>query len=282
MRAMLRVLLLVMLSGIALVSASAQDICPARPQIGAPIVNPVDLFSQNGTLTVNLSMQNAIGGDGFEHYCYVYTYQGQPIEAPTLRVNPGDTLVVNLTNLLQPPPGPAKAKPMHMHKMSDGPADDCSGNDVVSTSTNIHFHGLNVPPVCHQDDVINTIIETGDPTFTYSIQIPANEPPGLYWYHPHMHGFTTQQVNGGASGAIIVEGNNPLVQGLTERILLMREQTKGNAPANDPDGNTQLTMNFGPAIYPEGGPAGTITMTPERANTGVSSTPPPSSSFPCS
>ena len=33
---MLRVLLLVMLSGISLVSASAQDICPARPLIGRP------------------------------------------------------------------------------------------------------------------------------------------------------------------------------------------------------------------------------------------------------
>ena len=23
-------------------------------------------------------------------------------------------------------------------------------------STNLHFHGLTVPPVCHQDDVLNT------------------------------------------------------------------------------------------------------------------------------
>ncbi len=263
MRAMLRVLLLVMLSGIALVSASAQaPICPSRPQPGAPITNPIDLYSQNGTLTVDLTLQNAVDGNQFMHYCYVYMYQGQQIEAPTLRLNPGDTLVMNLTNNLQAPFGPAKAKPMHMHKMSGAPADDCNGNEVLPSSTNMHFHGLNVPPVCHQDDVINTVIESGDPTFKYTIQIPANEPPGLYWYHPHMHGFTTQQVNGGASGALIVEGNNPLTQGLNERILIFREQTKNGAPANDPDANTQMTMNFQPAVYPEGGLAGTVTMQP--------------------
>ena len=112
-----RVLLLVILSGIALVSASAQaPICPPRPQIGSPIVNPIDLFSQNGTLTVNLALQNAEDGNHFMHYCYVYMYQGQQIEAPTLRLNPGDTLVVKLTNNLQAPFGLAKAKPMHMQK----------------------------------------------------------------------------------------------------------------------------------------------------------------------
>ena len=125
----------------------------------------------------------------------------------------------------------------------------------------MHFHGLNVPPVCHQDDVINTVIESGDPAFQYSIQIPANEPPGMYWYHPHIHGITTQQVNGGASGAIIVEGTNPLTQGLNERILILREQAK-SGPARDPDANTQMTLNFEPAVYPEGGLAPSITVQP--------------------
>jgi FtsP/CotA-like multicopper oxidase with cupredoxin domain len=262
MRAILRVLAVTMLCGISLVSASAQaPICPIRPLQGSPINNPLDLYSQNGVLTVNLLMQNAVDGSGFMHYCYIYMFQGQQIEAPTLRLNPGDTLVMNLTNNLQAPFNP-KAKPMHMHKMQNkGGADgDCSGEPVES-STNMHFHGLNVPPVCHQDDVLNTVIQSGDPAFNYTIQIPANEPPGMYWYHPHIHGITTQQVTGGASGAIIVEGNNPLTQGLNERIIILREQDK-TGPARDPDANVQLTMNFQPAVYPEGGLAGTFTMAP--------------------
>jgi FtsP/CotA-like multicopper oxidase with cupredoxin domain len=242
------------------VVASAQaPICPSRPLPGDPIFNPLDLYSQNGVLTVNLTLQNTVDIQGFMHYCYVYMNNGQQIEAPTLRLNPGDTLVMNLTNNIQEPTGLAKVKPMHMHTVPGSPANDCSGNQVLDTSTNMHFHGLNVPPVCHQDEVINTIIESGDPAFQYSIQIPANEPPGLYWYHPHIHGLTTTQVNGGASGALIVEGTNPLVQGLNERIFVLREQAK-SGPARDPDANTQMTINFEPAVYPEGGLAAPLTL----------------------
>ena len=77
---------------------------------------------------------------------------------------------------------------------------------MIPGSTNIHFHGLNISPVCHQDDVINTVIQAGDPAFQYNIQIPLNDSPGMYWYHPHVHGNTTTQVEGGAAGAIIIEG----------------------------------------------------------------------------
>jgi FtsP/CotA-like multicopper oxidase with cupredoxin domain len=86
---------------------------------------------------------------------------------------------------------------------------------------------LNIPPTCHQDDVIDTLIQPGSPAFKFNIQIPTTEPPGLYWYHPHVHGFTEFQVNGGAAGAIIVEGMEkyrPEVKGLTERVFVIRQQ----------------------------------------------------------
>ena len=40
-----------------------------------------------------LALQNAIDNEGYMHYCYVYMNQGQAIEAPTLRLNPGDQLL---------------------------------------------------------------------------------------------------------------------------------------------------------------------------------------------
>jgi len=101
-----------------------------------------------------------------------------------------------------------------------------SGKMMLS-STNVHFHGLNVPPTCHQDDVLTTLIQPNTPGFQFNIQIPKNEPPGLYWYHPHVHGFTEFQVNGGAAGALIVEGMDkihPEVAGLTERVFVVRQQ----------------------------------------------------------
>ncbi len=262
MHARLRVVLPLLIGGVFLLNASAQQpTCPDRPVPGSPVNNPLDLYSQNGTLTVDLTLQNAVDVNGFMHYCYIYMYQGQQIEAPTLRLNPGDRLVMNVTNNIQAPYDrkSGKKRAQHMHAMHHGkdPADNCNGDEVLPSSTNVHFHGLNVPPVCHQDDVINTVIESGDPPFQYSVQIPANEPPGMYWYHPHIHGNTTTQVNGGAAGALIVEGPTP--PGLTERVLILREQDK-QGPARDPDANTQLTMNFQPAIYPEGGPPPVITV----------------------
>ena len=76
---------------------------------------------------------------------------------------------------------------------------------MTAASVNMHYHGTNTPPMCHQDEVIKTLINAGE-TFTYDLHFPFDEPPGLYWYHPHIHGISEAAVQGGASGAIIVEG----------------------------------------------------------------------------
>ena len=239
----------------AMVAAYAQlPICPDRPEPGDVVQNPLDLYSQNGVLTVNLALQNAMGSDGFIHYCYVYMQGGQQIEAPTLRVNPGDQLIINLTNNLKAPFGPMQVKKRSLRpamKMQHGHAaddDPCNGMTVLPSSTNLHFHGMNVPPVCHQDDVINTLIQSGDPAFQFNVQIPANDPPGLYWYHPHPHGYTTSQVLGGASGALIIEGSNPLTDGLPEHVLIVRQNPP--PPGFSEDQSDNLTLNFQPASPP--------------------------------
>jgi FtsP/CotA-like multicopper oxidase with cupredoxin domain len=121
----------------------------------------------------------------------------------------------------------------------------CLGGMVTATTTNIHFHGLNIAPICHQDEVVKTIIPNNGMPFQYSLVIPANDPPGLYWYHPHPHGFSAPQVYGGAAGALIIGGTNSLTQGLTERILTIRRNVDA---VTDDDG--QFTLNFEPANYP--------------------------------
>jgi FtsP/CotA-like multicopper oxidase with cupredoxin domain len=239
--------------------ALAQEMCPPRPASGSIVVDPVVLTSKNGSLTLNLTMVNDLGSDGVLQYCFVYTNQ---TEAPTLVVNPGDRLVINLTNHLKQ----VGASSLHpaLHIMSDmtmsdltmsdttmsgmpgsNPSDPCSGAAMTSTSTNIHFHGLNVPPVCHQDDVIKTSVPANSPPFQYSLQIPANEPPGLYWYHPHPHGYTKKQVIGGAAGALIVSGlqdSRPEVAGLPQRVFVIRQQLLHNGS----DESSVLSVNFVP------------------------------------
>jgi FtsP/CotA-like multicopper oxidase with cupredoxin domain len=162
---------------------------------------------------------------------------------------------------------------------------------MTRESTNLHFHGLTIPPLCHQDDVLHTSIQPGEPPFEYRFRIPENEPPGLHWYHPHIHGFTKEQVLGGASGAIVVEGlerADKAVAGLPERVLIIRDQNllNPNAPPSksepivpkmlfDRDGDAantgtgfgkpakDLSINFVPVPYPDYRPA-VIEMKPEE------------------
>ncbi|HTV64926.1 MAG TPA: multicopper oxidase domain-containing protein [Bryocella sp.] len=241
----------------AVANAYAQaPVCPPRPQPGTLIQNPLDLYSENGVLRVNMTLENSFGSDQFEHYCYVYMYQGQPVEAPTLRLNPGDELELNLTNDIQAPYGPyskrehARMQVPMFQPPPPGvqPPNDCTGGQILPGTTNMHFHGLNVPPICHQDDVIYTLIQPGDPPWDYDIQIPANDNPGMYWYHPHAHGNATTQVDGGAAGAIFLEGTINGTQGLPERVFVIRQQFKN--PNSWLPGPNQLTVNFQPAIFP--------------------------------
>lgn len=129
---------------------------------------------------------------------------------------------------------------------------------MSAAATNLHFHGLAVPPLCHQDETLRTLIEPGDPTFLYRIRIPADQPPGLYWYHPHVHGFSETHLLGGASGALIVEGienSVPSVKGLPERVLVVRDEwmpPQSSADKPDPNRPTkQLSLNYVPIAYPE-------------------------------
>lgn len=252
MRRSLNFLRVVSLCGFAGVSTVAQTPpCPDRPVAGSEVVDPLALQSENGILNVALVMRNLTAQDGVMHYCY--TYQ-DTIEAPTLRVNPGDQITLDLTNQIQQP----QDSRTHMQHAAAAPAADPCAGTMTEASTNVHFHGLNVPATCHQDEVVHTLINPADPPFGYQIRVPFNEPPGLYWYHPHPHGMTQQQVMGGASGVIIVEGMEkikPEVAGLTERVLILRDQLT----EEDPDAS-DLTLNFVPAN--PGAPAPVIRMKP--------------------
>jgi FtsP/CotA-like multicopper oxidase with cupredoxin domain len=231
---------------LALTSVCAFGQCPDRPASGTVVGDAPSLVSQNGTLSAKFTMAQSVDVFGYTHYCYKYLMGSQVVEAPTLRLNPGDKLGLDIVN--QNNPGDAG-----MMKMDMPPAVCGDKGMATISSTNVHFHGMNVPPKCHQDDVINTLIQPGTAGFQYGMQIPAKEPPGLYWYHPHVHGFTEFQVNGGAAGALIVGGMEkyrPEVAGLTERVFVIRQQFL----VPWVPGPYQLTINYQVAPFLGSGP----------------------------
>lgn len=213
----------------------AQNVCP-RPVVGAEISEPFDLRSQNGDLSVALAFRKSVDARGAARYCYVDQYGH---ESPNLRVHPGDLLTIRLKNDLDHSAA-TTASPTAVMDMTPRGSEAqtiCAGVAMTATSTNLHFHGMSIPPVCHEDDVIRTSIGPGDPPFEYRVRIPANQPPGLYWYHPHLHGFSKAQVMGGASGALIIEGienANRAAAGLPERVIVIRDQDLLNPNAAPP------------------------------------------------
>jgi FtsP/CotA-like multicopper oxidase with cupredoxin domain len=254
MRSVSKFLLGAMVPGFALLSATAQ--CPPRPVAGTVVQDALSLYSQSGTLNADFTMGYSVDSSGYSHYCYKYKVNNGVVEAPTLRLNPGDELLLNVKDDIKTSGSDS------MSGMDMSAAGLACGDSGAATlqSTNVHFHGLNVPPICHQDDVLTTLIQPGSPGFQYKMQIPTTEPPGLYWYHPHVHGFTEFQVNGGAAGALVVEGMEkvrPEVTGLTERVFVVRQQYL----VPWVPGPYQLTLNYQVAAAP-GAPSPIIQMKP--------------------
>jgi len=269
-------------AGPALAQASREEVCP-RSAVGSSVSQPEDLRSKNGVLKVQLSYHSYVDSRGQTRYCYLDQHGA---ESPTLRVKPGDRLVIALKNDL---PTEAAAPAMAEHRHSAG---TCARGPMTAASTNLHFHGFEIPPTCHQDDTLNTLIGPSAAPFEYSFIVPREQPPGLYWYHPHVHGFNKVQILGGASGALIVEGLervDGMVSGLPERVIVIRDQDlmfPDAAPQpsdsmpppqvlRDAEGdilNTgsgtgkpakDLSINFVPVPFPEYQPA-VIAMKPEE------------------
>jgi FtsP/CotA-like multicopper oxidase with cupredoxin domain len=240
--------------------------CP-RYAPGSSLVEAKDLFSSHGILRLNLTYTTRVDSSGNTLYCFT-TDDGA--QSPTLHVKPGDELLLTLKNALPPP---LAASPMAgMAGMQAAPeisisatanaSVNCGGTAMTSSSVNLHYHGTNTPPHCHQDEVIKTMVNSGE-SFQYDLHFPLDEPPGLYWYHPHVHGSAELAVQGGATGAIIVEGIenvNHEVAGLPARTLIVRDSVvPASVLASAPTGADlpawDLSLNYIPVAYPGYTPA---------------------------
>jgi suppressor of ftsI len=178
---------------------------------GEPLnVLPLPLSLRAKDHTLSLTLHAAIAANGKNSFYF----NGQP-NAPTLRLSPGDKLKITYINDL-----PAK------------PRESCAITPCMDM-TNLHFHGLTVSPDTPQDDVLNMMAMPGQ-ALRYTVQIPKDHPPGLYWYHTHPHGESHRQVLDGMSGALVIEGMEsyfPPLAGLPERVLVLR----GRSIVNDPE-----------------------------------------------
>jgi len=154
-----------------------------------------ELRSSGGVLAVTLRAAEGkvhIGDLELDGATFNGLYAG-----PVLRVRPGDMLRIRLINDLSQP-------------------------------TNLHFHGIFTSPLGNGDNVHLSI--AAGTSFTYEIRIPTTQPPGLYWYHSHLHGRSEWQVMRGLSGALVVDpadepgaARGAEQPGMAERLFVLKD-----------------------------------------------------------
>ncbi|MDO9321599.1 MAG: multicopper oxidase family protein, partial [Pseudomonas sp.] len=108
----------------------------------------------------------------------------------------------------------------------------------LSQPSTLHWHGLPVPP--EQDGNPHDPVPPGGER-TYSFNLPKGS-AGTYWYHPHPHGHTAEQVFRGLAGAFIVRAADDPLADLPERHLLISD-LKLNADGSIPDNDGNDWMN---------------------------------------
>lgn len=98
-----------------------------------------------------------------------YGYNGASFWGPTLIMNKGDQVKLNVTNNL-------------------------------SETTTTHWHGFHIPAI--MDGGPHQLIEAGT---TWSPSFAVKNNAGTYWYHPHLHEKTKEHLTYGAGGLIIIK-----------------------------------------------------------------------------
>lgn len=144
--------------------------------------------------------------------CPANSAAGNDYGGTRLQLSAGDLLRVHLVNRLplDATLAPAwaadeflKLNPtnIHLHGMLVSPryatSDDATWGDNVFV---YNFNSANGVPAAGSN-VHGTILYDA---LDYRIPIPSSHPSGLFWFHPHIHGISEDQISAGLSGIITV------------------------------------------------------------------------------
>ncbi|MEO6912492.1 MAG: multicopper oxidase domain-containing protein, partial [Candidatus Baltobacteraceae bacterium] len=171
-------------------------------------------------------------------FCYRYVWNGgvQTI-APAIRVHRGEHFALRIVNDITTQSKGERVASTTLPKcipaampMTEGSLNQYVGylnhpldDRYMKTKpidTNIHLHGFEGP--ADQENIFLSTLSTPMHACEYHITIPRSQPPGTYFYHPHVHGASFQQVAFGLSGAWIVEPDTEQIPRSAEHLILLR------------------------------------------------------------
>ena len=117
----------------------------------------------------------------------LYAYNGH-VPGPTLEAREGDRVIVHFRNELP-------------------------------ESTTVHWHGLHVP-FAFDGSPFHPVPPGGQLDYVFTI---PHGTAGTYWYHPHQHHRTRDQVVRGLYGAIIIRAPNDPLADVPEQLLILAD-----------------------------------------------------------
>jgi FtsP/CotA-like multicopper oxidase with cupredoxin domain len=212
-----------LVAGAPLVAAAEEPVGPAA--LGPDIPEPPVIGSRNGRVEATITARPArirVAGKSFVSNVYNGSYV-----PPVLRPRRGEKVIINFVN-----------------RIGDNTKLDTS--DLEPQMSNLHYHGMAIParlpadyiymlvppgttsdkpaadphaghgsghghgspakgPVTIPGYMAGMKVTAGN-TYQYEWTVPSDHAQGLFWYHPHPHGISEDQVLGGMSGLLVVDG----------------------------------------------------------------------------
>jgi len=151
------------------------------------------------------------------------------VPGPMIETTAGRTLKIRVINSLSDYPNPGWNGDMNVpHEMEH---------------TNLHLHGLDIAehifePLGTSDYFAPMVSIAPGEYKDYPFKIPADQAPGLNWYHPHSHGSTAIQGVSGMAGGLIIKGAiDEVPQIKAARDIPLVVQDIGLFPADLPTGD---------------------------------------------
>lgn len=108
-------------------------------------------------------------------------------------------------------------------EVMEGDTVEIAFENRLPQATTVHWHGLPVPP--EQDGNPHDAVEPGGKRL-YRFTLPMGS-AGTYWYHPHPHLTTPEQVYRGLAGTFIVRAKADPLGDIAERLLVISDLKLG-------------------------------------------------------
>lgn len=245
------VFVLLLLAAVVIGRASAQKVNGQESaSCAAPVVAATQLVEPPQVEVASLPLDDLgrhelimrVTRDG-PHFCFHYTLRGTPqIVPPTFRAHRSERFAIRLVNEISGPASGATVKasalaPCGPAAMPDTKVTTFSGylNHAIYAramsmqplDVNLHLHGFEGPP--EQENVFLSTLSTPARACEYDLTIPSTQPPGTYFYHPHVHGMSGPEVTGGLSGMWIVEPDTAALAAVEERDVVLRNHLPATA-----------------------------------------------------